>query len=302
MFYHAAAEITYGSVLLDAFLDSLKILGFAFVIYFALSFLEGKVASLLSKQKKLSPLFGSLAGAIPQCGVSVVASDLYLQSKITAGTLVAVFIACSDEALPVLFSDFSAERFWYPYALLGIKIVFGILFGYLIDWLFRSHMVPEAVDDPSFAHPHGCCGHEIDLDDGHEEKASFWKEHLVHPLLHSLKIFAYSFVISAFFGMLFYLWVGEEAMASFVSQNIYLSPLLSAVVGLIPSCASSLLIAELAGEGILPFGAMVAGLAVNAGLGPITLFRKGHFRDSFLIYLAVFVLGLALGYAFIWVP
>ncbi len=302
MFFHSAADITYGSVILDAFLDSLKILGFAFVIYFALSFLEGKLSALLSKRKGLSPLLGSLAGAVPQCGVSVVASDLYLQGKVTAGTLVAVFIACSDEALPALFSDFTAERFWYPYALLAIKIVFGMLFGYLVDFLFRRHMVPEAVDDPSFAHPHGCCGHEIDLGEEHREKSSFWHEHLVHPLLHSLKIFAYSFVISSFFGMLFYLWVGEEAMASFVSQNLYLSPLFSALVGLIPSCASSLLIAELAGEGILPFGAMLAGLAVNAGLGPITLFRKGHFRDSFFVYLSVFVLGLALGYAFIWVP
>lgn len=299
--------MTYGNVLLDSLIDAAKIFAFAFVIYFALSFFEGKIASLLSRSKRLSPVYGSLSGAIPQCGVSVVASDIYLQGKITAGTLVAVFLACSDEALPVLFSDFSAERFWYPYAVLGIKIVFGILMGYLVDWIWRGHMVPNPIDDPSLSRPKGCCGHDIcgDEEEGHDAEEGklrhFAKEHLFHPLVHSFKIFVYSFLISAFFSMLFYLWIGEEAMSAFLTENVYLAPLFAAIVGLIPSCASSLLIAELSLEGLLPFGALIAGLAVNAGLGPISLFRKGHLKDSLIIYLIVFVSGLAIGYAFIFI-
>ncbi len=303
MFLHEVTQLTYGSVLLDALIDSLKVFAFAFLIYFLLSFFEDKLARLLSRSKRLSPVFGSLAGAIPQCGVPVVASDLYLQGKITAGTLVAVFLSCSDEALPVLFSDFSNERFWYPYALLAIKIIFGIMAGYLLDLFFRSHRIDKPLIDPSFEHPHGCCGHEIHLEEAEKEKGwkAFLKEHLAHPLLHSLKIFVYSFIISAFFSMLVYLWVGEDNVASFVASNYYLSPLLSALVGLIPSCASSLLLAELATEGIIPFGAMLAGLAVNAGLGPISLFRKGHLKEAAFIYSSTFVLGLAVGYAFIWI-
>ena len=122
-------------VFVDSLLDSLKVLAFVFVIHVLLSFFEGKIARLLEKKNRLAPLLGSLFGIVPECGVSVVAADLYTKRHITMGTLVAVFLACSDEALPLLFADVTGK--WYMgFALLGVKIVAGFLAGFLVDLIY----------------------------------------------------------------------------------------------------------------------------------------------------------------------
>ena len=131
-------------VLLDALIDSLKVLAIAFILYVLLSFFENKLVSLLEKHKKLSPLFGSTVGLIPQCGLSVVASDLYIKEKISLGTIFAVFFACSDEALPILFS--SKDGLIYARPLLGIKFIGGFLIGFLIDTIYRKTLNNEEGD------------------------------------------------------------------------------------------------------------------------------------------------------------
>ncbi len=290
----------YLDLLLDCLIDSAWILLFAFVMYVILSFFEGKVAKVLEKNKKWGPAFGSLVGIVPQCGISVVASDLYVKEHITMGTLVAIFVACSDEALPIIFTDFSGK--WYMgFALIGIKIVGGFIFGYLIDVIFRKSEQKKVHDHLEHCegdeHSHiGCCGHEI------EEEENKWKKHLVHPLVHSLKIFAYALIISYLFGCIFEIWVGEENFINFLNQNYYLTPLVSVLVGLIPNCASSVLISSMYVAGGLPFGALVAGLVANAGLGPLYLFRhKTTWKKGLLIEGLLIVIGLILGYAFMWV-
>ena len=110
-----------GHVLLHALIDSLKVLGIAFVFNIILSFFEGKISKLLSKNSKVSPIIGSAAGLIPQCGISVVAADMYIKEHITAGTLLAIFFACSDEALPLLFTD--VNKMIYVLPLLLIKLI-----------------------------------------------------------------------------------------------------------------------------------------------------------------------------------
>lgn len=288
-----------GELALDTLYDSLKILGVAFVLYVLLSFFEGKIASLLEKKKRWAPLFGSLAGAIPQCGISVVGADLYTKRHITMGTLVAIFIACSDEALPIFFGSFNGK--WYMvFPLLAIKIVGGFLIGYAVDFFntkddreVSEHL--ESCEGKPQCH-YGCCGHEIE-----GEKEGPWHEHLLHPLVHSLKIFAYSYVISFLFGYLV-LSIGADKLAAFLDTNFYLSPLYAVVIGLIPNCASSVLLSDLYLSGALPFGALVAGLSVNAGLGPIYLFKnKATIKEGFLITAVLLLGGLALGYTFIWV-
>ena len=117
-----------GEVLLDALIDSLKVLGIAFIFNVLLSFFEGKFSKVIGKQNKLSPLVGSTSGIIPQCGVSVVAADMYMKERITAGTLLAVFFACSDEALPLMFTETS--KIVYVLPLLLIKIIFGFILGF----------------------------------------------------------------------------------------------------------------------------------------------------------------------------
>ena len=291
----------FGEIALDSLFESLKVLAFAFVIYFILSFFEGKIASLLERNKKQAPLFGSLVGAVPQCGISVVAGDLYTKDHITLGTLVAIFIACSDEALPVMFGNFEGK--WpMAFALLGLKIMFGAFFGYMVDlfWKKKDHVVDEHLEHCEGNHDihKGCCGHEVE--EGGKE--SPLHEHLVHPLLHSLKIFAYAFVISLLFGTFFGWLESVTDLQAFLTSSYWFSPLLAVLIGLIPNCASSLLLAELYVSGALPFGALLAGLAVNAGLGPLYLFKqKKTLKSAFIIEGLLIAFGLIMGYAFMWV-
>lgn len=289
-----------GDLALDSLYDSLKVLALAFVLYVLLSFFENKIAHLLERRKRLAPFFGSLAGAIPQCGISVVGADLYTKGHLTTGTLIAIFIACSDEALPMIFSDFQGK--WYMgFAMLGIKIVYASLVGILIDLLLPKdrHAVQEHMEhcqDETDVHV-GCCGHPIE----ETKEENRWHEHLLHPLVHSLKIFAYSYLISFLFGLLI-LGVGEENLTNFLTQNIYLSPLFAVIVGLIPNCASSVLISELYLSNMLPFGALLAGLSANAGLGPIYLFKdKKHIARAFLIMGLQVLFALILGYSTLWI-
>jgi hypothetical protein len=288
-----------GQMALDALFDSLKVFGFAFVIYVLLSFFEGKIAQLLEKRGRFAPALGALCGTIPQCGISVVGSDLYIKRHLTLGTLLAIFIACSDEALPVLFGDVTGK--WYVgFIVIAIKVVAGTIIGFLVDLIptkdkkeVAEHM--EHCEGEKTIH-YGCCGHEIE-----EEHESPWHEHLLHPLWHSFKIFVFAFAVSFFFGWIVIAVGGQDVFNSFLSSNYYLSPLFSVAVGLIPNCVSSVMISELYIQGGLPFGALLAGLAVNAGLGPLYLFRKGTIKEAFMIMGILIVLSLALGYAFIWV-
>lgn len=292
-----------GEIALDSLFDSLKVLGLAFVIYFILSFFEGKIASLLERKKKAAPVLGTAAGVIPQCGISVVASDLFSSGHITLGTVVAIFIACSDEALPILFGDFSG-RWYMGFALIGIKIVGGALIGIFIDLLFRKknkeveHHLEECHEEHEIHK--GCCGHEIH--EHKEEKESFVHEHLIHPLIHSLKIFAYALLVSFIFG-LFFEWLGTIAdLEAILSASYWFSPLIAILIGLIPNCASSVLISELYISGAVPFGALVAGLAVNAGLGTLYLLKnKNTFKKALVIEGLLIASAIILGYAFMWV-
>ncbi len=286
-------------VFLDSLFDSLKILGLSFALYVLLSFFEEKVVKFLEKNNKLAPLFGSICGVIPQCGISVVSADLYTKHHITMGTIVAIFIACSDEALPILFSNFDGN--WYMvFPLLAIKIVGGFLIGYLVDAIFykRKKAVVEHAEhcEGETTNLKGCCGHELE----ENENSNPWHVHLVHPLLHSLKIFAYSFVVLFIFGTLMFYF--SDAITSFLTSNYYFSPIYSLLIGLIPNCASSVLISNLYIKGAIPFGALVSGLVVNAGLGTLYLFKnKSTIKDGFIILIILVLSALILGYGFIWV-
>ena len=111
------------NILKHSAIDSLKVLFFAFLIYVVLSYFEGKITNLLKKNKKIDPILGATAGLIPQCGVSVIAADLYIKKHISMGTLIAVFFACSDEALPILLSNSDKALSIIP--LLLIKFIVG---------------------------------------------------------------------------------------------------------------------------------------------------------------------------------
>lgn len=273
-------------VLLDSLKDSALVLAFVFAFHLLLSFIEDKLSMFLTKNQKLSPLLGSLFGIIPQCGTSVLAGDLYIKRYITFGTLVAVFLSCSDEAILVLLTKPSEKTIWVL-PLIASKFVIGFAIGYLIDLIYRKQEInkPEEELTDVICHEH------------HHEHTKIHK-HLIHPLVHSLEIFAYVLVINIALGLII-ASVGEQNFISFLTSNKYLTPIYASLVGLIPNCASSVLLSELFLSGGLSFGALLAGLLVNSGLGMMVLLKsKSTLKKAGLVIAICLVTAIAFGYIF----
>ncbi|MDE7264382.1 MAG: arsenic efflux protein [Anaeroplasmataceae bacterium] len=269
-------------IFLDALIDSLKVFGIAFVLYFLFSFVHERVTASFQKHKGVSPLLGASCGLIPECGISVVGADMYHKKQISMGTILAIFFACSDEALFILCSDYKKIAYMIP--LLAIKWICGMGIGYLVDAIFKRRETIESallkVD---------CCEH-------HHNQEGFLLKHLLHPFLHCLKIFMYVLIVNLFFGILVH-WIGEEQIISFLSSNEALAPLFAGLIGLIPNCAASVLMSELFLLNGLSFGALVTGLSVNAGVGLIYLLKFKETRKNALwMLLILFLYSLCIGY------
>ena len=286
-------------VLLDALLDSLKVLAIAFVIYFILSFLEDKISHILGRQNRFSPVLGASLGLIPQCGISVMGANLYLAHHISMGTLIALFISCSDEALPILLSSSSSEQLLSILLIIGIKFALGFMAGFIVDlFLYRKKEEVEHHLDEDCDHHfeeveiEGCCHHHL----GGKNEDTKLQKHLIHPLLHSLKIFIYCLIINMIFGFLIYL-IGEENIESFLSHFKYFSPVIASIVGMIPNCASSVLITEAYLAKTIGLGATIAGLSINAGLGLVFLFKKKEtLKTTFTILGILLFVSITSGY------
>lgn len=285
-------------ILTDTLIDTLKILPVIFIVYVLIEFIETREGSYEKLEKAFSgrfaPLVGASIGVVPQCGFSVVATKLYQDGFIFVGTLIAVYLATSDEAVPIMFSRAIVDqRLWLPLVcMVAVKVVYAAICGFLIN-MTQKHPLKKADGYKHIEeHTDGCCHHEIT-----GERKS-WKSILLHPLLHSLKIAAYIFIIGLLFGSLFELVIGEEALGKFLTSSVYLQPLFSCIVGMIPNCASSVLITELFSDGVLTFGGMIAGLAVNSGIGMAVLFKDKHaLKKSIGVVGLTFALALLLGYA-----
>lgn len=273
-------------VIIDSLIDSAKVFGIAIILYIILSFIEEKISHLLSHHKKTSPILGSAFGLIPQCGISVVAADLYHKHHISVGTILAIFFACSDEALPILLS--SKEKLYMVIPLIIIKFMGGFILGYIVDFFIsKQELSKEEIEDIHI----GCCRHEID---NHNENIVY--KHFIHPILHSFKIFMYVLIMNLIFGFLIY-FIGEENIMEFFSGNFWFTPILTCLVGLIPNCASSVLICELFLTNGIPFGALVGGLCVNAGLGFLYLLKFKEDRKNVIsLILILFFYSLIISY------
>ncbi|MDD3275874.1 MAG: putative manganese transporter [Kiritimatiellales bacterium] len=254
---------------LDALIDSAKMIPFLLVIYFVVEWFERKFGDSLEhrlqKVAKAGPILGALFGCVPQCGFSVVAASLYARRLISPGTLLAVILSTSDEAIPVLLSQ--PEQSEAVFSLLLIKLLIGITGGYLVDLLLRRRG-PAAPVVEAESHHKGCCCHHVSAKDG-------YRQLLVHPLVHTAKIFLFIFAVTLGLNGLM-MEVGEENIGRLLLRHSLFQPLLAALVGLIPNCAASVAIAGLFLKGGLSFGSTVAGLCCSGGLGLLVLFRENH--------------------------
>ena len=274
-------------VLLDALKDSALVLAFVFLFHLLLSFVEDKLSRLLTKNRKISTLLGSLFGIIPQCGTSVLAADLYIKKYITFGTLAAVFLSCSDEAVLVLLTN-PSQKTIMVLPLIASKFVIGFIIGMLVDLVYTKQEVVEPEQELE----------DVICDEHHHKHHKKLHKHLWHPLIHSLEIFAYVLVINVSLGLII-ASVGEERFAAFILSNQYAAPVYAGLIGLIPNCASSVLLSELYLSNSLSFGALLSGLLVNAGLGMMILLKnKANIKKTLIIIAICLVTAIAFGYLF----
>lgn len=256
-------------VILDTFLDVIKLLPFLFFTYLAMEYLEHRAGEktevLMKKAGRLGPVIGGALGVVPQCGFSAAASNLYAGRVITLGTLLAVYLSTSDEMLPILISEHAPMG--SIAGILTAKAGIGITAGLLTDLLLKRK---GGHDHGHGSHIHEICEHEHCCC----EKGIFRS-----ALSHTVKIAFFILLITFLLNLLLF-FVGEEALARVILNRPVAGPLLASLVGLIPNCAGSVIITQLYLEGIIGIGSTMAGLLTGSGVGLLVLFRVNHHKKE----------------------
>lgn len=323
--------------ILEALLDSLKALPILLVVYVLIEFMEHKGGVKFEKKvassKKLGPLWGAGLGIVPQCGFSAIMSDLYSRKMITIGTLFAVFVATSDEAIPLLISN--PKYIGSLAILLLVKLVLAIAIGYLFDLIFRKTALKQdnLEHNAHFEHEHShkhsdnqknakavlancqiceteikscdVCAHDHlhhhhEIEDQKSESKSkiFWNI-VLQGVLHTLQIFAWILIANILISVALQLAGGEGVLQKIVGTNAWYQPLVTALIGLLPNCAGSVALVELYMQGMISFSACLGGLCAGAGVGLIILFKNNKkTKDNIFIVLALYLIGVIVGYLF----
>ena len=267
-------------IILDTLLDTLKLIPFLFIAFLIIELIEHKLSdknkNIIKKSGKYGPVIGGLLGAIPQCGFSVMATNLYVTRIISIGTLVSIYLSCSDEMLPILISENA------PYniiiSILLIKISIGIISGIIIDLIYRNNKNKFDYD---------ICDHEH----CHCDKENIFKSSLIHTLKISLFILIINFILNSLFH-----YGGEELLSNILLKNSILSSFMTCIIGLIPNCGASVLITELYINNVITLGATIAGLLSGSGVAILVLFRtNNNIKDSLKILLLVYGIGVISG-------
>lgn len=268
-------------IFIDTLIDTIKLIPFLIFVFAFMELLEHKFSKkskkIIEKSNKRGPIYGGILGIIPQCGFSVVATNLYITNIITYGTLIAIYLSTSDEMLPIMLSQKA------PLTLIGkvliIKLIVGIICGIILDLLFPKK---ENKDN----HIHELC---------HESNCGCEENIFKSVIKHVLNISIFILLINLLFNILFY-FVGEEKIAGFILKNSIIEPFITSLIGLIPNCASSVIITELYLKNTITFGAMLAGLLSNSGVALVVLFKENKsLKENFKILGIMYFLGTFLG-------
>ena len=274
-------------VIQDALIDSIKLLPFLFITYLIMEYIEHKTSQkakdTIKKSGKFGPLIGSILGIFPQCGFSVSATNLYAARVITLGTLISVYLSTSDEMLPIFISE--AVPVSTILKILLVKLVIGMLAGFLIDVFLRiknknKQEEEKIVDLCEKDHCH--CDHGI----------------IKSSLKHTLNIFIFILIITLLINIAIY-FIGEERIAEIIGLNPLLGPVIAGLIGLIPNCASSVIITQLYLENIISAATMISGLLVGAGVGLAVLFRTNKgIKQNIKIVGLLYLIGVISGVIF----
>ncbi len=269
-------------IILDTILDCLKILPFLFIAFFIIEFFEHKLShkteTTIKKAGKFGPLIGSMLGALPQCGFSVLATNLYITRIISLGTLIAIYLSTSDEMLPILIAENAPLN--SILLIIAIKIIIGFICGFIIDLIIKKEDPKEHFE--ICEHDHCDCEHGI----------------IIPALKHTLKTLIFIFIITFILNAAFH-YIGEDNIKHIFDKTNIFTPFIAGLIGLIPNCGSSIILTELYIANILPLSSALAGLLAGSGVALLILFKsnpniKENIKIVGILYSISLITGLIL--------
>ena len=272
-------------VIEETLLDSIKLIPFLFIAYLIMEYIEHKTSQksreTIKKSGKFGPLIGSFLGIFPQCGFSVVATNFYAGRVITLGTLISVYLTTSDEMIPIMISE--AVPLWTILKILFVKLVIGIVAGFVIDFVLRLINRNKKIEEENIV---DLCEH----DHCHCEKGI-----LKSSIHHTLSIFVFILIVTFIINTAIY-FIGEENISNILLNKPIFGPIVSSLIGLIPNCASSVIITNMYLKNVINVGTMIAGLLVNAGVGLVVLFKTNKkIKENIAIICLLYIVGVISG-------
>lgn len=268
-------------VILDTIVDSLKLIPFLLVAFLIIELLEhklnNKTKNIITKSKKIGPIIGSLLGVIPQCGFSVMATNLYITRIITLGTLISIYLSTSDEMLIIMISE--KVEISLILKILLIKIFFGIVYGLIIDKIINKKKKDKETNYELCDEEHCNCNHSI----------------LLSAIKHTLHITLFIFIITLIINTIFTL-LGDNYLSKILLNNSILSPFITSLIGLIPNCAASVILTELYLNSTISLGALIGGLLTSSGSSLLVLIKNNkNQKENLSIILLLYALGVLSG-------
>ena len=269
--------------LLDGLLDTLKLLPYLFITFMLIELIEHKLNKksnkLLKENKKYGVVLGSILGALPQCGFSTMASNLFSSRVITIGTLIAIFLSTSDEMLPIMISE--RVDILLLLKIIGFKILVGIIIGFIVDVIYK-----RKIEDLK-ENIHKLC------EEGHchcNEKGIF-----ISSIKHTLEIAFFILIANILINIIIFK-IGEENISNLLLNKNILTYFISSLVGLIPNCASSVIITKLYLSKLISIGQLLSGLLTGSGLGILLLFKTNkNIKENLSVLGIIYFVGVLIG-------
>ena len=269
-------------VIIDTLLDTIKLIPFLFIAFLLIEYMEHKISNrskkVITKSKKYGPVLGSLLGALPQCGFSVMATNLYITRIISLGTLISIYLSTSDEMLPILISEKVPINSILKIIL--IKVLLGIIYGILIDIFFTKVFKIKEKENYEICDKEHChCEDHI----------------LLSSIKHTLKIAIFILITTFVLNTIFH-YVGEDYLSKILLKNTILGPFITCLIGLIPNCGASVIITELYLNNAISFASLLSGLLSNSGAALLILFKSNkNVKENIFILSLLYLIGVFTG-------
>lgn len=266
-------------IIIDTLIDTLKLVPFLFIAFLLIELFEHKFSKksikVVESSGKYGPILGSILGIIPQCGFSVMATNLYVTRLITLGTLISIYLSTSDEMLPILISE--KAEFSLIIKILLIKLFIGMLVGFIIDKIFKVKKEKKNYDICEEEHCH--CKESI----------------IISSLKHTLNIVVFILLINFILNICFN-YLGQDYLSKILLKDSFFGPFISGLIGLIPNCGASVMLTELYINNAINFGSLISGLLTGSGIAIMILFKTNkHFLENIKVIGILYIVGVLSG-------